>query len=283
MNLPNVALSDESFEYLANFIQQSSGITLEKSQSYLVENRLIPIMHQLGIETLEGLVSKLKLQSALVGKLIVEALATHESSFFRDKKVFDYFADTILPKLLSKSPTPSAPKIWSAACSSGQEPYSIGILLKEFANSSAGLANSFNKTIYATDFSEKILEKAKDGIFSHFEAQRGLPIKLLLKYFQKQENNWLINNEIKDLIRFENYNLIKPQKFMIETFDVIFCRNVLIYFNNHDKQQVLEHLASKLKSDGYLLLGACEFVLQSDLLRMKLSVIPEYPGIYKKI
>jgi chemotaxis protein methyltransferase CheR len=282
MTSPNVALSAENFDYLVNFVQQSSGITLQKHQIYLLENRLVPIMHQVGIETLDRLVEKLKLQPALVGTLIVEALATHESSFFRDKKVFDFFSETIIPKLFQKVSTLSSPKIWSAACSSGQEPYSIGILLKEHL-SNIGSSASLNRVIFATDFSEKILEKAKSGVFSHFEAQRGLPIKLLLKYFTKQENNWLIHNEIKDLVRFENYNLIKPQKVLTEMFDVVFCRNVLIYFDNHDKQKVLEHLASKLKTEGYLLLGACEFVLQGDLARLKLATIADFPGVYQKL
>jgi chemotaxis protein methyltransferase CheR len=278
----NVALSAENFDYLVNFVQQSSGITLQKHQIYLLENRLVPIMHQVGIDTLDRLVEKLKLQPALVGKLIVEALATHESSFFRDKKVFDFFSETIIPKLFQKVPTLSSYKIWSAACSSGQEPYSIGILLKEHL-SNIGSSASISTVIFATDFSEKILEKAKSGVFSHFEAQRGLPIKLLLKYFTKHQNNWLINNEIKDIVRFENYNLIKPQKVLTGMFDVVFCRNVLIYFDHHDKQKVLEHLASKLKPEGYLFLGASEFVLQGDLDRLKLTTIADFPGVYQKL
>lgn len=282
MSAQSLTLSDANFDYLVNFVQQASGITLQKHQTYLLENRLVPIMHQMGIESLDALVSKLKLQPASVGTIIVEALATHESSFFRDKKVFDFFAEIILPKLF-KAPSVASSKIWSAACSSGQEPYSIAILLKEYLSTGTSAATSVNKVVYATDFSEKILEKAKSGVFSHFEAQRGLPIKLLLKYFTKQENNWLVNSDVKDLVKFDTYNLIKPQKTLVDLFDVVFCRNVLIYFDNNDKHKVLEHLASKIRPEGYLLLGACEFVLQSDLAKLKLATIPEYPGIYQKL
>lgn len=284
MTSPENTLTDSNFHYFVDYIQQASGLVLQKNQLYLLENRLIPIMRQFNIPTLDGVVERLKKQDPSFGQALVEALVTHESSFFRDKKVFDFFTQEVLEKLYPKTSTTAPLNIWSAACSSGQEPYSIAMLIKEFAKKTTPLipASAFMCNILATDISKKILDKAQEGSFSHFEIQRGLPAILLIKYFKKDETSWMISKELKELIKFENYNLTQPRRIITQTFHVIFCRNVLIYFNECDKLKVIQHLHSHLKSGGYLILGSSEFILQAQTNQLALTAVKDYPGIYQK-
>ncbi|QOL19830.1 CheR family methyltransferase [Candidatus Bodocaedibacter vickermanii] len=277
-------LTDSNFQYFVDYIQQTCGLVLQKNQLYLLENRLIPIMRQYNIPTLNDVVERLKKQDPSFGQTLVEALVTHESSFFRDKKVFDFFAQEILEKLYPKASSLAPLNIWSAACSSGQEPYSIAMLMKDFAQKTTPLIPISSSTchILATDISKKILDKAQAGSFSHFEVQRGLPVTLLIKYFKKDETNWMISKELKDLIKFENYNLTQPRRIITQTFHVIFCRNVLIYFNECDKLKVIQHLHSHLKSGGHLILGSSEFILQTQTNQLALTPVKDYPGIYQK-
>lgn len=277
-------LTDTNFQYFVDYIQQTCGLVLQKNQLYLLENRLIPIMRQFSIQTLNDVVERLKKQDPSFGQALVEALVTHESSFFRDKKVFDFFTQEILENLYPKASSLDPLNIWSAACSSGQEPYSIAMLIKEFAQKTNPLVplSPSNCHILATDISKKILDKAQEGSYSHFEIQRGLPATLLIKYFKKDENNWMISKELKELIKFEIYNLTHPKKIITQTFHVIFCRNVLIYFNETDKLKVIQHLHSHLKSGGYLILGSSEFILQAQTNQLKLTAVKDYPGIYQK-
>jgi chemotaxis protein methyltransferase CheR len=279
-------LTDSNFQYLVGYIQQACGLVLQKNQIYLLENRLMPIMRQDNISTLNDVVDLLKKQGSSFGQALIEALVTHESSFFRDKKIFDFFTQEILEKLYTNG-SPLAPiNIWSAACSSGQEPYSIAMLIQEFARKTNPLTltpiSSSMCNILATDISKKILDKAQEGSFSHFEIQRGLPAILLIKYFKKNDNSWMISNELKELIKFEKYNLTQPQKIITQTFNVIFCRNVLIYFNEQDKVKVIQRLHNHLKSGGYLILGSSEFILQNQTNQLTLTAVKDFPGIYQK-
>lgn len=277
-------LTDNNFQYFVDYIQQACGLVLQKNQLYLLENRLIPIMRQFSIPTLNDVVERLKKQDPSFGQALVEALVTHESSFFRDKKVFDFFTQEILENLYTKASPLDPLNIWSAACSSGQEPYSISMLIKDFAQKTNPLIplSPSKCHILATDISKKILDKAQEGSYTHFEIQRGLPATLLIKYFKKDENNWIISKELKELIKFEIYNLTHPKKIITQTFQVIFCRNVLIYFNETDKLKVIQHLHSHLKSGGYLILGSSEFILQAQTNQLKMTAVKDYPGIYQK-
>jgi chemotaxis protein methyltransferase CheR len=284
MNPSETTLTDSNFQYFVEFIQKACGLVLQRNQIYLLENRLIPIMHQYSISTLNDVVEYLKKHDSSFGQALIEALVTHKSSFFRDKKVFDFFTQEILEKRYPQTSPVTSLNIWSAACSSGQEPYSIAMLIKEVALKTNPLAPTSPSMchIFATDISKKILDKAQEGSYSHFEIQRGLPAALLIKYFKKDENNWIINKELKELIQFEHYNLTHPQKIITQTFQVIFCRNVLIYFNENDKLKVIKHLHSHLKSGGYLILGSSEFILQDQTHQLELTAVKDYPGIYQK-
>lgn len=277
-------LTGSNFQYFVDYIQKNCGLVIQESQLYLLENRLMPIMHQYKIATLNDVVERLKKNDASFSQIIIEALVTHESSFFRDKKIFDFFTQEILKELYPKITQGSPINIWSAACSSGQEPYSIAMLIKEFVQKAIPITPLSSSLTYilATDISEKILEKAKVGSYSHFEVQRGLPAAFLIKYFKKEEDDWRISKELRDLIKFENYNLVHPVKIISETFHVIFCRNVLIYFNESDKLKVVQHLCSHLKLGGYLILGSSEFILQDQAQKLKLISVKDFPGIYRK-
>ncbi len=207
----------------------------------------------------------------------MESLTTHESSFFRDAKPFDYFANTLLPQIAEKKDSRSV-YVWSAACSSGQEPYSLAMLIIEFLNKNdPGSLPAVN--IIATDLSQAILDKAKKGIFSHFEVQRGLPTPYLIKYFKKDGLEWAISDEIKQLVRFQAHNLIQPHTLTSQRFDVIFCRNVLIYFDEATKHKVVQYLCDNLETNGMLVLGGSEIL--SDFGKV-FTPVREVPGMYQK-
>src|SRR5262249_29329860 len=204
---------------------------------------------------------------------VVEAMTTNETFFFRDRIPFDHLRDTILPALLPARANRKSLRIWSAASSTGQEPYSIAMCLKEKAAQLAG----WRIEIVATDLSQEVLEKSKAGIYSQFEVQRGLPIQLLVKYFTQTGELWQINADIRGMIQHRQLNLL--QDFSgLGRFDVIFCRNVLIYFDQETKTGIFERLAKVLEPDGTLMLGAAESVVGiTDAFRP----CPEKRGLYQ--
>jgi chemotaxis protein methyltransferase CheR len=174
---------------------------------------------------------------------VVEAMTTNESFFFRDKTPFEHFKDTMLPAMLQNRATRKQLKIWCAAASTGQEPYSLAICLKEAAAKSRRLAHSH---ILGTDLSQEVLEKAKTGLYSQFEVQRGLPIQLLLKYFEQKGDMWQINAGLRAMVEWKKFNLLEQFGHHIGEFDIVFCRNVLIYFDQPTKTEILERIAKSL-------------------------------------
>jgi chemotaxis protein methyltransferase CheR len=184
---------------------------------------------------------------------IAEAMATPETFFFRDKKPFDQLKDFILPQILAQNPQKKSLRIWSAACSSGQEAYSIAMIIKEMSKT----IGQWNVEIIATDFSNKILEKARKGEYTQFEVQRGLPIQYLMKYFVQNGESWVVSHDIKKMVDFRQSNLLSPMNNM-GSFDIIFCRNVLFYFEPETKRKVLENISGTLDKEGYLILGSAE-------------------------
>ena len=247
----------DDFNLLAKLIRDRSGLNLTKDKGYLLESRLLPVARQHNLKTLEELTMKLRSRpdNALV-RDVVEAMTTNESFFFRDVKPFDQFKEVVLPHLLATKTATRSIKIWSAACSSGQEPYSLGMILKEEKAKLQG----WNIDIVATDLSTQILSKAQAGQYAQFEVQRGLPIQYLVKYFKQQGDRWQIDQSIRDMVRFRPLNLLEDFS-SLGTFDVIFCRNVLIYFDQPTKTTVLERMSRQMTSDGYLFLGGAETVV----------------------
>ena len=199
-------------------------------------------------------------------------MMTNESFFFRDKLPFEHFRDTIIPALIAARASQRRIRIWCAAASTGQEPYSLAMCLKEIAPQVAG----WRIDILATDLSTEVLEKAKAGIYSQFEVQRGLPIQLLIKYFTQIGETWQIAPEIRAMVQFRPFNLLNDFA-GLGMFDVVFCRNVLIYFDQPTKVGVLDRMARTVERDGYLVLGAAETVVG---LTDSFKPVPDRRGLY---
>jgi chemotaxis protein methyltransferase CheR len=245
------------YDFLRKLVRERSGLVLSADKQYLVESRLLPVARKAGLASLSDLVQRLKGMNAQgLAVEVVEAMMTNESFFFRDKLPFEHFRNTIMPSLMAARGAQRRVRIWCAAASTGQEPYSLAICLKEMAPLVAG----WRIDILATDLSNEVLEKAKAGIYSQFEVQRGLPIQLLVKYFTQVGETWQISPEIRAMVQYRPFNLLNEFA-SLGMFDVVFCRNVLIYFDQPTKIGVLERIARQVERDGYLLLGAAETVV----------------------
>ena len=245
------------YDFLRKLLKERSGLVLSADKQYLVESRLLPVARKAGAASLSDLVQRLKDPNAQsLAVEVIEAMMTNESFFFRDKLPFEHFRDTIIPALLAARASQRRIRIWCAAASTGQEPYSLAMSLKELSRQVAG----WRIDIVATDLSTEVLEKAKAGIYSQFEVQRGLPIQLLVKYFTQIGENWQIAPDIRAMVQFRPFNLLNEFS-ALGMFDVVFCRNVLIYFDQQTKVGVLDRLARVVERDGYLSLGAAETVV----------------------
>ena len=247
------------YDYLRKLLKERSGLVLSSDKQYLMESRLLPIMRRLGLANLAALVAKLRGAGAGVEALIgevVEAMTTNETFFYRDRTPFDNFSQAIVPALIAARADQRRMRIWCAAASTGQEPYSLAICLRELDARLAG----WSIDILATDLSLQVLDKASAGVYSQFEVQRGLPIQYLVKYFAQQGDTWQIAPEIRAMVQFRPFNLLHEFA-PLGRFDVVFCRNVLIYFDQQTKTDILRRIASQLAPDGYLVLGAAETVV----------------------
>jgi len=245
------------FDFLRGLLRKRSGLVLAADKQYLVESRLLPVARRAGLANLGALVGALK--AAGDGELtnvVVEAMTTNESSFFRDKTPFEYFRTIVMPALLAARRTSRAIRIWCAAASTGQEPYSLAMCLKQMERDIAG----WRIEILATDLCSEVLEKARQGLYSQFEVQRGLPIQALIKHFTQTGELWQLAPDIRAMVKFRQLNLLSNFS-NLGIFDLIFCRNVLIYFDQPTKIDVLERLARVSAGDGFLVLGAAETVV----------------------
>lgn len=263
------ALPSNKFDFLCQDVRKRSGLVLGQEKAYLIDSRLGPLARKEGFASVEALIDAMMRGDQRMCVAASEALATHETFFFRDKTPFDLFENVIAPALKS-SRMGRQLKIWCAAASSGQEPYSLGMLLDEIPGLSAD--------ILATDMSAPVLEKAKAGIYTQFEVQRGLPIQRLVKNFDQVGDSWRIKPQLRQKVRFEQANLLDDFA-RFGKMDVIFCRNVLIYFDIQTKAKVLDRLAAQLADDGFLLLGAAETVVG---LTDSLRPISGHRGLYAK-
>lgn len=266
-------MKTEDFSFISKLIKERSGLVLTEDKAYLLESRLMPVARKRGMKSLEELIPAMRAapEEALIQE-VTEAMTTNESFFFRDIKPFDIFRESILPNLLKTRADKKSFRIWCAAASSGQEPYSLGIILKEEAAKLAG----WRTEIIGTDISKDILNKAKAGLYSQFEVQRGLPIQLLLKYFTKQADMWQISPALIAMIQFREYNLLNSLQ-ALGKFDVVFCRNVLIYFDQPTKVKVLDQISTLLPDDGVLFMGGAETVLG---ISDKFKPVPGQRGVY---
>ena len=265
-------MTPQDYDFLRKLLKERSGLDLSADKQYLVESRLIPLARRAGLPGIPELVAKIKAGAEALTSDVVEAMTTNETFFFRDKIPFDHLRETILPALVQARASRRSLRIWCAASSTGQEPYSIAMCVKEFA----GLAG-WRVEILATDLSQEVLEKSKAGLYSQFEVQRGLPIQMLVKYFTQTGELWQLNADIRAMVQHRQLNLLQDFSHL-GTFDVIFCRNVLIYFDQDTKASIFDRLSRMLEPDGVLALGAAESVVGiSDAFKP----YPDRRGLYR--
>jgi len=261
------------FDFLRRLLKERSGLVLSQDKQYLVESRLMPVVRRAGVDSLSTLIHNLKrLDAEPLIVDVVEAMMTNETFFFRDRIPFDHLRDTMMPALTQARAAQKRIRIWCAAASSGQEPYSLAMVLKDMGAKLAG----WRIEILATDLSAEVLEKAKAGVYSQFEVQRGLPIQLLIKYFTQVGDCWQLSPEIRAMVQFRPFNLLNDFG-PLGTFDLVFCRNVLIYFDQDTKIAVLDRLSRQIETGGYLVLGAAETVVG---LSERFKPCPDRRGLY---
>ena len=250
-------MTPHDFDYLRRLLKERSGLVLSAEKDYLLESRLLPLARRQGLSSLGELVLRLRQPgSTSLAIAVTEAMTTNETFFFRDRLPFDHLRDTVLPGLIAARGREKRIRIWCTAEASGQEPYSVAMVLKSMAAQLVG----FRIDILATDLSVEVIERAKAGLYSQFEVQRGLPIQLLVRHFEKSGDMWQIAPELRAMVQFRPLNLLHDFS-PLGLFDIIYCRNVLIYFDQTTKTGVLERLVRQMSADGYLMLGAAETVV----------------------
>ena len=251
-------MTNSEFDDLRRVLQTACGVALDDSKRYLIEGRLAPVIKRLGMTEVSDFAARLA--SDPFGPLrteLVEALVTSESTFFRDHHPWETLASTIIPEFLRRRATERMLTFWCAAASTGQEPYSLAILLRERFPE---VVKTWKVSILATDVSRSTLERARSGRFSQIEVNRGLPAPLLIKHFRQDGLQWQLNDDIRCMVEFRDLNLCRPWP-SLPTCDVILLRNVMIYFLPDDKKAILSRVARVLRPAGYLLLGAAETTL----------------------
>ncbi len=253
-------IQPKDFEFISELIRKESAIVLESGKEYLVESRLSPIASEEGFDSLEQLVTALRgnKKFGLKGK-VVEALTTNETSFYRDIEPFEMMRTQLIPELLEMRKAEKALTVWCGAASTGQELYSLAMMIREHFPELL----SWKLTILGTDLSKEVLDKAKEGKYSQVEINRGLPAQLLIKYFEKQGTEWQLKKDVRDMIEYRELNLIKPW-IGVPQSDIVLLRNVLIYFDAEVKKEILGKVRRVLRPDGFLFLGAAETTLNLD-------------------
>ena len=258
MSIASSPVNISTFDFLCNFVREKSAIVLEPSKAYLVESRLNPVARENALSSLDELVAALKKPGTRdLATKVIDAMTTNESSFFRDLQPFEALKTVIIPELMEKRAQERTLNIWSNACSSGQEVYSIAMLLRE----SFPALDGWNVRLIASDLSTAILRKAQEGIFNQTEVNRGLPLPMLLKYFTKNRRQWQIKEGVRKSIEFLQVNLIESWPLTLPAMDIIFLRNVLIYFSPETKTTVLNKTHRILRPDGCLFLGGAETIM----------------------
>lgn len=253
-------IAREDFDYIRTYVRSQAAIVLEPGKEYLVECRLAPVARSAGLASISDLVTSLrsKPDNGLHRK-VVDAMTTNETSFFRDVTPFDAMRTHVIPELMKRRATQRRLRIWCAASSTGQEPYSLAMLLLEHFPALAG----WDVKIQATDIARDILDRARAGRYTQLEVNRGLPAPMLARYFERAGTDWQVREPVRRLVQFSELNLVRPWV-GIGTADIVFIRNVLIYFDVPTKKEILGRIRSVLTPDGYLFLGSVETTLEID-------------------
>lgn len=276
----SLKLSD--FDLYKDLLYEKSGLVITPDKTYLLDSRLTPVAKEWGHQTLDSMAIALRsFPDPKMVKAIIEAMTTNETSFFRDQKPFTIFETVVLPALMAaRNKGARKIRIWCAAASTGQEPYTLGMTLLE----KSAVWKGFTIEMVCTDISDDALTIGRNGAYSQFEVQRGLPITHLMKYFKQDGDKWVICDDLKKMVKFEYFNLLDDMK-KLGTFDVIFCRNVLIYFDEKTKTQIFARMNAQIAQDGFLFLGGAETTIGiTDKFKpletqRGLYVRPDFPGL----
>jgi chemotaxis protein methyltransferase CheR len=253
-------MTDRDYDFICALLRAQSGVVLEPGKHYLVENRLAPLVRELDLHSVAGLINQLRaLPSPQLLTRVTEALLTTETSFFRDRVPFDALRQVVLPELIQRRQGERCLNIWCAASSTGQEPYSLAlVLLKHFP-----ALGGWTVQLLASDLSAEALARARAGYYTRAEVSRGLPVAPLEEYFQRQDSAWQLRDEVRRLVTFREINLAQPWP-VLPPMDLVLLRNVLIYFDDETKKSILARLARVLRPDGYLLLGGPDTTINLD-------------------
>ncbi|MBA3049013.1 MAG: protein-glutamate O-methyltransferase CheR [Alphaproteobacteria bacterium] len=267
-------MTGPDYDHFCRLVRQRSGLVLTPEKAYLVSSRLAPVARAEGLATVAELLAVLRIgASETLLQQAVDVMATHESYFFRDAAPFEQLAEAVLPPLIAARQAQRTLRIWCAACSSGQEPYSVAMILMEMGYRLAG----WKLEILATDMSEPILRKASAGLYNDFEVNRGLSPERQARWFKQEPDGWRVSPKLQQMVRFRPHNLLQGSA-GLGVFDVIFCRNVLIYFDIETKRQILDHVSRAMAADGSLLLGSAETVLG---VSSAVEPVPGLRGLYR--
>jgi chemotaxis protein methyltransferase CheR len=267
-------MTGPDYDHFCRLVRQRSGLVLTPEKAYLVSSRLAPVARAEGLATVAELLAVLRMgASETLMQQAVDVMATHESYFFRDAAPFEQLAEAVLPPLIAARQAQRTLRIWCAACSSGQEPYSVAMILMEMGYRLAG----WKLEILATDMSEPILRKASAGLYNDFEVNRGLSPERQARWFKQEPDGWRVSPKLQQMVRFRPHNLLQGSA-GLGVFDVIFCRNVLIYFDIETKRQILDHVSRAMAADGSLLLGSAETVLG---VSSAVEPVPGLRGLYR--
>jgi chemotaxis protein methyltransferase CheR len=269
-------MNPTTFDTLATLLRNRSGLVIGQDKVYLLESRLLPIAKRENLAGLDGLAAKLRAPGAdPLTREVVEAMTTNESFFFRDGKPFTHVQDHALANIVAARPATATLRIWSAAASTGQEAYSLAMLVTD----KRPLIGARKVEIIGTDLAREPLARAREGVYSQFEVQRGLPVQMLMKHFKKEDTNWRISQAMRDMVKFQELNLLGDLRGLGQ-FDIVFLRNVLIYFDAPTKGRVLEAIAKQMAPDGYLYLGGAETVLG---ISDRFTAAPDGHGVYAPV
>jgi chemotaxis protein methyltransferase CheR len=248
-------MNRDDFEYMATLLRSRAGIVLSADKTYLLETRLMSVARKYGLPSPEQIPAALRNGCSKLEADVIEAMTTNETLFFRDRHPFDTLQHHILPELIELRGQSKCLRIWSAACSTGQEPYSIAMLIRDHFP----ILSGWQLEILATDISPSVLGRAREARYTNFEVQRGLPVQLLVRYFEQTEDMWRVRPELRRMVTFREFNLLDDPT-SLGTFDIIFCRNVLLYFDVQTKRAILDRMSQRIRNGGALLLGTSETV-----------------------
>lgn len=270
-------MTRDDIRFIADFLKKESGISLDEGKSHLINSRLFPAMRDLGVGSTAEMISRIRNGDRIVSRYLIEIMTTNETFFFRDERVFEFFEKEIVRKLDGRFWDKGKLRIWSAACSYGQEAYSIAMILSQ---NRTYLGNR-KVEILGSDISEEALTRARSGIYSDFEMNRGLPPHYRDRYFNKASNgaSWRISDDIRQMVRFRHFNLM-DDFCQLGTFEIVFMRNVLLYFDNETRISVLKKLHRQIAPQGILVLGGVETVSG---LRTLYRQIPGQRGFFEKM